>query len=355
MTIMQNATKILLLLLIGFSSFYFSAKVSSEAIFIEQETNYNDKLTIDFIQLKGQIKIEGWEKEKILIQGKIDIDDTNPVFLKRVGSGYALAFKNERVMSDNEKIKTNLIIKVPYKYSILFNTQTELEMKNIEGDFEINVSNMDAHLTNLNGHSDISVTNGELDISNSFLNGNIKNVNGKITTINTDLIGTVNLTNTKAILSRAPHGLEIHCVNGEITIDSAHKFIRASSTNANLTIKRLDGHLQFNAMNGSVKAKMVCENNDLNRNIDVEILGGSAELNIPENYNMDFNIKTTDKKGNGRKTSVIESEFEEINILKKSHQQNVYEIIGIGSIGNGKNKGLINISDGSVHIIKSKP
>lgn len=328
----------------------FISSLIGQNITIKETTKSADKLVIKLKQLSGKLKIRSWDKNEIQITGDIDSDEDKPARLKRTDNGFRMQLKYSDNTDEDENIDSDLEVYVPRKYNLTIQTQSALDLSGVEGEFQIYQSNEDAEISKIKGTGKISVVNGTLEIEDSYFDGNVSNVNGELTVENTDLIGYVSTVNAKMHLNRAPKGLEVSCVNGKITIDSARDFVDANTTNASLEIGSLDGRLSFDSTNGSVTAKFVGNSNEGNHSIDIKTLNGSANLTIPKEYSMAFDIRI--RESNGRKSNnyKLKSDFKEIKIESEKEGRKSVILTGKGTIGNGKNKAKLRIINGDVNI-----
>ena len=340
---MKNIKKLLITTL-------FISSLFGQNVNIKESTNSGDKLVIKLNQLAGNLKITGWDKKEVQISGEIDSDEDRPARLKRTDFGFRMQLKYSDNTEDDETIDSDLEVFVPRKYNLTIQTQGALELSNIEGEFQIHQANEDAEISNIKGIGKISIVNGTFDMEDSHFDGDLSNVNGELTVKNTDLFGYVRTVNAKMHLNRAPKGLEVSCVNGKITIDSAKDFVDANTTNASLVIGSLDGRLSFDSTNGSVTAKFIGNSTEGNHSIDIETLNGSADLTIPKDYSMSFDIRI--RESNGRKSNDYElnSDFKEIRIESEKEGRKAVVITGKGKIANGKNKAKLRIINGDVTI-----
>lgn len=322
-----------------------SASGASQDIDRQFDVKPGQALRLDFDDMRGNIEIEGWDKNRVEINGRIggrDWEDGDELEFDQTSSGID-ASPSYRP-HDDDRIKIDLKIKVPREFDIRMRGNTDTRISNLRGDIEVSIANADLELDDVHGECDISAANGHLDVKDCTLKGDVSNVNGRLTVDNSDLSGEVASVNGGMKVSRAPEGIDVSSVNGSIDVGSAKDHVQVSSVNGSVEIDELYGWLEAETVNGAVRLRMV-GNPDTKRDLDIETLNGNVEIEIPENFSLEFDIEVR-SEDRGARYEII-SDFD-LDIQSEDSRRRRYKVRGKGKIGGGRHKVHIRTTNGDV-------
>ncbi len=331
--------------------------VFAENVETDFEVSPGQELTLDLRGVGGELEIEGWEQNRVHIEGRVRMrgwgrrDDEGLLDIEQTRAGIEVYADADH----GDDVDARLKVRVPSEFDVRVRGALETTISNVKGNVELMLGNADADLTNVHGNCRISTANGRLRIDGCTLNGDINNTNGRLTIDNSDVSGDVVSTNSNMDVSRAPEGLEATSTNGNIKIDSVKDHFRGKTTNGNVTIRELDGWIDTETVNGNVKVRLV-GNPDGKRSIDIETLNGSVDVAIPENFSMSFDIEVRDEDRRRRRGSRYEivSDFDLEIENDESRRGDRYRIYGTGSLGDGRNSVRIRATNGDVYLRKAR-
>lgn len=317
----------------------------SETIDRGFDVKAGQQLRLDLENVRGDLKIEGWSKNRVEVKGTIHgrhLRDGDKLAFDQSSAGVDV-FLNYR-SHDDDNVSAKLTIHVPRKFDIRLRTSADTRVTGLEGSVDLSIGNGNLELNDVHGECDINTANGHLDIKRSTLEGEINNVNGRLTVDDSDVSGDVESVNGGMRVSRSPKGVQLSSVNGSIDVGSANDHVRANVVNGSVEIGTLDGWIEAETVNGAVKLRMV-GSPDGKRDVDIETLNGDVELEIPENFSMDFDIEVR-SEGNHERYEII-SDFD-LDLDSNDSRRGRYRMSGKGTIGGGRNSVHIRAKNGDV-------
>lgn len=322
-----------------------SVSARSQDIDRQFDVKPGQELRLDFDDIGGNVEIEGWDKNRVEVTGRIggrDWEDGDELEFHQSTSGIDVSPSYRP--HDDDRVKVELEIKVPRQFDLRMRGNTDTRISKLRGDIDVSIANGDLELDNVHGDCDISTANGHLDVRDCVLKGDVSNVNGRLTVDDSDLSGEVNSVNGGMKVSRAPEGIEASSVNGGIDVGSARDHVRVSSVNGSVKIDELDGWLEAETVNGAVRLRMVGKP-DTRRDLDIQTVNGTVEIEIPENFSLAFDIEVKNEDRGGR--FEIISDFD-LDIEKEESRRRRYKVSATGRIGGGHHKVHIRATNGDV-------
>jgi DUF4097 and DUF4098 domain-containing protein YvlB len=302
------------------------------------------ELQLAFDEMRGDIDIQGWDEDRVEVKGRIRgrswRDDDELEFDQ---SSHGIDIGPSFRVDDDDDIKVELTIKIPREFDVRIRANTDTRITGIRGELELSIANGDVNLDDVHGSGDISAVNGRLHVTNCTLDGEISSVNGRLTLDKSDIKGQVASVNGGVKVSRAPEGLEMESVNGSIDVGMAKDHVRAKTVNGKVTIDALDGWIEAETVNGAVRLRMVGAPEG-DHSIDIETLNGNVEIEIPENFSMNFDVEV--KNDGNRERYEIISDFD-IDIQSETRRGR-HKVTGKGEIGGGRNTVHIRARNGDV-------
>lgn len=326
--------------------------VSAEDVDTLFDVTPGQALTLDFNGVGGRLDVEGWDQDRVRIEGRIrgrgrrdegllEFDQSRHGIEVYAGSGYR-----------DDDIDASLAIKVPQKFDLRIKAATETSITNVNGELELWIGNADVELKNVHGTCRIGTANGRLNIDGCTLDGDISNTNGRLTIDDSDVSGDVVSTNANMDLSRAPQGIEATSTNGNIRVESVMDHFRGKTTNGNVTIRQLDGWIDTETVNGNVRVRMVGDPEG-KREVDIETLNGTVDVEIPADFSMNFDIEVRNEDRDRRERYEIISDFD-LEIESDESRRGRYRVYGTGKLGSGSNRVRIRATNGDVYLRKAR-
>ena len=334
-----------------------AATVFAENVDKQFDVEPGQSLTLDFRGVSGDLDIEGWDQNRVQIQGRVrgnrrgrggdndswlEFDQSKSGVEVYADSGY-----------DDDDVDARLSIKVPEQFDVRLRGALETTVTNLHGELEAQIGNADLRLRSVHGTCRISTANGKLDIEDCSLDGDVSNTNGRLTIEDSDIIGDVVSTNSNMSLSRAPQGLDAKSTNGNIRVEAVSDHFHGKTTNGNVTIRELDGSIDTETVNGSVTVRMVGDPNG-DRSVDIETLNGNVEIEIPANFSMKFDIEVRNEDRDRNERYEIVSDFDIAIADDTSARGRRHRVLGTGSIGGGRNSVRIRATNGDVFLRKAR-
>lgn len=334
------------------AAFYTIVAVPPPAVAGRANSSINDdfdvqpgqELRIDLEGIRGDVDITGWNQNRVEIRGRIGgrgWEDDDELVLDQSSAGIDIA-PDYRHHRDNH-IRLELHIKVPQEFDVSMRAATDTRIKNLDGRVDVSIGNADLELEGVHGKCDLSAANGHLKVTRCTLDGDIGTANGRLTLDDSDITGDISSVNGGVSVSRAPETIDVSSTNGGVKIGSAGS-VHAETVNGAVSIGELAGWIEAETVNGSVELRMVGAP-DGKRSIDIETLNGHVEVEIPENFSMDFDVEV-DNRDRGGHYEIV-SDFD-LDVKSEDAGRRHYVIRGKGSIGGGRNSVRIRATNGDV-------
>jgi len=310
----------------------------------EYKVNNGETLDMDLEGVRGDIEVEGWDKDVVKLEGEWTGDCE--LRIEEITEG-VLVFSP---CNGNNKI--SLTAKVPLNFIIILNSSTETTLSNINGELDIKVDSADVNVNKVNGWVDIKSKESRLTITNSSLDGKLSIKGGQLISNLSNIQGSVFLNNSTAKLNKADSGIAIHVMYGGIEIGEVKKRVRATSWDGDIKIGSLNGEIKATTFNGNVILAMIGDSNLGDHDIEIDTHNGNIDVTIPETFSLEFEVLVIDNRDQNRrrKKYTLMSEFD-LQIDEKEFGDS-YELFATGKTGDGKHKVYINVTNGNVTIKK---
>lgn len=302
------------------------------------------RLRLNFDDVGGDIVVEGWDKKTIEVDGSTsgrDWREGDPLDFDPGGRGLSISPRGR--YRHDDKVRIELRLRVPNETDLQIETATSLTVRSISGRLDISVGNAPMELVDVRGEGRVSSANGRMTLTGCRLDAAISNVNGRLRIDSSEILGNVSVVNSGLELSNAPEGIELESTNGDIELEHAARFVQVSTTNGDIEIDELDGWFDAETTNGNVRVRLVGPPEG-RRSIDIETLNGNVELEIPENYSLDFDVLVESRGDRSRYD--IDSDFP-LDIEDDSHRRDVH-IRGTGRLNDGDHRVRIRATNGDV-------
>jgi DUF4097 and DUF4098 domain-containing protein YvlB len=134
---------------------------------------------VEIHNVRGDIKIIGWDKDEVSLSGELDDLTENLVFESR---GKVTLIKVEIPKKNiNHGDGSNLVINVPKSNRVDFNgISTDLIVKDISGGIDLRTISGDLDLSNLEKQISVNTISGDIRLKNSSGNAKIDTVSGEV-------------------------------------------------------------------------------------------------------------------------------------------------------------------------------
>ncbi len=213
---------------------------------------------IEIYNERGSISVEGWDKEKVTVKGKLDTLTEKVIFSLNDNKVILKIMLPDRKESSRSGKGSNLTLFIPKKMKIKFSgIATNLKVSNIDSEQQIN-----------------------LMTGNVNLSGNSKKI-------------TINNVSGDVILGDVSGEVTILTVSGKVKVRGSMKKIFVKSVSSNIDVyskSLLDG--QISTVSGNLKLDSRLEKNG---KINLKTISGKVSYSVYKNTNAKFHIETGPK------------------------------------------------------------
>ncbi|KAA3636977.1 MAG: hypothetical protein DWP97_01650 [Calditrichaeota bacterium] len=336
---------------------HLQSKTLVDSVFISSK-----KLPINVRNKVGNLKVEGWNKNKIVVKYRIDVsaNDNESViaFLDDVelelvskNSGVYISVLYPDIKDASRQIAgSNLILFVPDKNKVICeNAFGNTSISEINNNVEIDLKNSITDVKNIRGNVEGSTKLGSINISS--VQGTINIVSDKCPTSILDCRGTTNIKSSFAPIKISGSTGDLNIRNtSDISLLNHIGNIDFENSNGTITIQNLTGNLELiNSYKPTyirkVEGSIYVEN--LNSLITLEEINGKAsvvnksgtikarEVSGPLFFSNPGGVTDIDFDGTLAGNSVIQSDYGKINlILSNNSNINVAAMTDGGMISN---------------------
>ena len=360
-----------------FTAITFSAEVHQEF-----QVEPGKKLNID-LKTGGKIRIEGWNKPVVSVDGFIkgsDGDDTE-VQVEQTATGVALRTRF-RGRKDHYDADGEFDIRVPSRFDVEIDSMGgSVSIQNVEGEFEGSTMGGGLNLSGLKGKISLSTMGGGINLTKSHLDGEVSTMGGQVvieevtgnvegssmggkvihkkTGADGKTSGEVNISTMGGALNvdEAPKGAKLNTMGGNIHIVSAKDHVDAKTMGGDVRIDSVDGWVRAETMGGDIEVTVTGDPSKGKRDVDLVSLGGDIEITVPSNMAMNLDLEIAYTKNKSGRYS-IKSDFplktEETDDwdYKDGSTPRKY-IHGSGKVGAGTHKVRIRTINGDIIVKKS--
>lgn len=306
-------------------------------------------LSMNLKNMRGRVLVQGWEKNEVLITGKVDggahFDDCH-LTIRRRTSGIEVT-PQCRNFSFSDGIRVNLNIKLPRESNLDITTSANLRLSAVDGQFGIDIAHGNTTLENISGRLTLFAKDGRLDMSACDLEGKMNFTKYKVRGMNSQFSGELTLVNGKLDLARAKEGLDITATNSNVNIHEVHGFVNIEATGSNVDIAGLNGKMTAKMVQGNLIARINSESADTERDVSVEALNGDVTFWLPEGTSTAISVHLEPREDAARQQRIA-SDFE----LQKKRPEGGGEIIAGATLNAGRHKMRIHVVHGSVFLRK---
>jgi DUF4097 and DUF4098 domain-containing protein YvlB len=340
------------------------------------------KLEVD-LKTGGSLTISGWDKDEVLMTGRIGGRDADDCEVDATQSGGTVrltaAYRGHR---NSRTSHLEFTIHVPRRFNLDLETMGgAISLESLEGKMEGRTMGGALMLRKLAGTLRLTTMGGDITLSDSDVDGTVGSMGGDVLLDNvsgevkaTTQGGKVTQKNVRNSSSRnakgevtirtmggdinvddAPEGTDVNTMGGDIHIRNAAHHARAKTLGGDITIDDIDGSIIATTLGGNVDVTMTGDPANGDRSADISSLGGDITLVVPAKLSMDILIELT-YLNEDRGTYKISSDFplqqeeSHSSVDDKGSERNV--IRGTGTINGGKNRIRIKTLNGNVHLRK---
>ena len=337
---------LLMLVLIAIPTLAIAGKLEVNESF---DVKPGQELSMSFDSVRGDIVIEGWDKDVVEIRGTMrgrDWEEDDRLEFDHGSHGLDITPSYRPRGGDD--VDADLTIHVPREFDVRLRAAADARVDGLEGAVEISIANARLELIDVHGEANVSTANGGLEIKDCTLEGDFGSVNGGTKIHESKISGEVATVNGGMRVSGASDDLELESVNGGVDIGTAEGNVKANTTNGRIRIKELAGSIQAETVNGSVRFRMIGSPNG-DHSVEIETVNGSVEIEIPENFSLDFDLEVRNEDRDD--DYEIISDFD-LDIDEDESRRGRYRIRGKGQIGGGKNTVYIRAKNGDIVLTK---
>ena len=346
------------------------------------EANANDLLEVE-LKTGGEIQVSGWDNDSIDVVATLQECSESGVSFEETAEGLRISTSAPR-RNNHNSCDSDFEIKVPNKQRLRFTTMGgDIRVDNVEGRISGKTMGGELDLSNLKGELALTTMGGDINLVKSTVEGSVKTMGGKV--LLEDVIGGVKgesmggdvvyrrVTNPKMgstgnevriktmggdiNVDDAPDGADVHTMGGKITVQSAAKFVKALTMGGEIEIREIDGRVDATTMGGDIEVTMVGDPKKGDRSVILKSYSGDISLVVPEGLSMDVDIELSFTRGHEGDYEIV-SDFPLKQrtsaewIRDKGDPRKI--LYGIGAVGGGKHKIVIETINGNVHLQKAK-
>ena len=377
------------------------------------ELKEGGNLSLD-IELGGDITIEGWDRDEVLVKVIISGKHRDDVELDFDKDRSSLEISAEIDRHRDTRASCDFQIMVPAKFDIEFQTLGgDVEIKGVEGEISGETMGGDIDFEGLSGHLAVTTMGGDITVSDSEVDGKVRTMGGEIdiTNVKGDLRGStmggdvtyenvvrsgdsdedeivistmggdlaldyagrsikaktyggdidvkkaekVNVTTMGGDITveEALTGARVKTMGGDIEIGMVGEYVQAETMGGDITVDDIDGWVKAVTMGGDVEITMTGDPGRGKRDVEIKSMGGDIDLTVPKGLSMEFDIEIQWTKNADRKPKIVSDlaiDIEETKEWKKKHGSKRKYIYGTGKAGDGKHLIRIRTINGDVRI-----
>ena len=350
----------------------------AEKIEREFTTSSGRTLSIDLAS-GGDISIEGWNEDKILVKvGYRGVKDADFVDYRLSNGDLDISIN----FSEDDIDRIHFKIRVPIKFNIELETMGgDVTIIDVEGDFSGKTMGGDLEFSKLKGEINMTTMGGDISLEDAEIEGQLKTMGGDVdfnnvvgnikgssmggdVTYNNVTQGDINDKRSKVEISTmggdievsdANAGVEASTMGGDIEIKNAKKFVKVKTMGGDIELGAVDGWIKASTMGGDIEAVMVGNPDEGERGVSLSSMGGDIELTLPDGLSIDFAIQLTYTKNSSRKYKIISDfpmQIKESSDWKYKKGNPSKVIRGTGEVNGGKHSIRINTTNGNITIKK---
>lgn len=340
------------------------------------------KLVVD-LEIGADIKIEGWDKDELIVDAKLTGDVENiEVDFEETSNGIRI-YAEYTGWSDNNNGGGVFNIKVPSKFDVKFTTMGgDISLTGVEGDLGGQTMGGDMTLTKLTGELQLTTMGGDIELTDSDVDGRVKTMGGDVDVINVtgnvnaeSMGGDIRQKNVKRRIGEsvgeevnistmggdidvdeAPFGAKVKTMGGDVSINNAGKFVEVTTMGGDIVIRSVDGWVKAVTMGGDIEVKVIGDPLDDNKEVKLKSMNGDIKLYVPDGFSMNLDLDISFDRRHEDEVEIISDfdveiersgEWERENGNKRKH------IYGTGEFNGGKNKINIKTTNGKIYLYKS--
>ncbi len=247
-----------------------SSVLAGQSIDQSLDAAANGRVLID--NMRGDIKIIGWDKEQVKVSGELD-DEADGYEFKRHGKRVIFEVDMPRGNYRNKSKGSDLTFYIP-KNSKLFSegVLVDFDVRNIHGGSSIETVNGDITARSLSSEVQLETINGHIDSKDLSGKIEIQSINGSISDSNSE------------------GQLEIQTVNGPISSRTEARYIELQSVNSQIelhtqTLEELS--IQVANASTEVHVEKLADNAEIN----IDSVSGKIRLMLEKDVSADFSLR----------------------------------------------------------------
>jgi len=297
--------KLMLMCVAIFLSISHLAMSAQESVDESQPANADGYVRINIV--RGEIEIEGWDKNEVSVVGTLD-ESAKKFIFEVNGRDTTIAVKlPERLNSWCCDRETDLVIRVPKQSNLVVSTlSAEAQVKNIHGGLELGSVNGELRVENVSDRVRVTNISGEVSLREIEGRARVKTVSGDIVVSGGTGPGIFSSVSGSILVSDMRDELDLESVSGDIEVTHS----RVSSLRANTVSGDVDLHAEMQAgasiesdtMSGSVRLVLAGE---IDTRFDLETGSGQIRNRITKDkpraseYVRDKTLRFTVGEGRG--------------------------------------------------------
>jgi len=339
------------------------------------------ELIVD-IERGGSVEVLGWDKNVAQILIEFDGYDCDPSEIKLEQKGDRIYVGIESGLFDSHNnCDYTTTVRVPYEFNLDVETKGgNVEINDIVGIISGRTMGGNLDFSGLSGTLKFSTMGGNINIKDSKVNGKVSTMGGNLEMLNIsgslsgksmggnityDHKGKVDKDEQppkystmggNIIIGNAPLGANIKTMGGNISVDRAGDFVKAKTMGGNISIGKVSGGVDLKTMGGDISAIILENETALSQDISMESHGGDIDLDISEEYSMNFDLEVKITKKWAKDFKIVSDfDFEEIRKMDKqllSHDDEI--IVGTGEVNGGDHSVKLRTVNGNITIRKLK-
>ena len=246
-----------------------------------------------------------------------------------------------------------ITVKVPTRFDVdLDSMGGDVELRDLEGNFEGRTMGGDIVLRSLNGKAKLTTMGGDIDVNDSDLDGKVSTMGGDVNFDNvagsidgSTMGGDVTRTNDRRSgsgsasavkidsfggdikVDQAPNGAEVETMGGDIRVASVDNFLKATTMGGDIDVRAatgetevltmggditfdsFDGDLEATTMGGDIEVTVDGYATAGSHDIELESMGGDLTVILPADFSARFDIELVKLRKREEKAR-IDSDFD---------------------------------------------
>ncbi|MBD3649627.1 MAG: DUF4097 family beta strand repeat protein, partial [Pseudomonadales bacterium] len=219
-----------------------------------------------FVQInvvRGDLRVEGWDKNEIHVEGKLD--ESTKEFIFDVNGNDAIIEvrieQSDRRWWGQDSEPSDLVIRVPEGSSLDVSVvSTDVTVGNVLGGLDVNAVSGDLNVDKIRERVDLQTVSGDVDLRDAAGRIRVRTVSGDVKSVKTDGQSIYSSVSGDLEVDDGGEDIEAQTVSGDVIIGSTEYLtVRGHTVSGDVEIDGIflaGGAIEFDSVSGSIGLAM---------------------------------------------------------------------------------------------------